>query len=132
MLVGRFFSLGQGRVGQYLSPRVLLIRTPFQRISRADEPNEFCCFGFNHLKQAQKFAQFLASMGLNFRLHQHQTLKNYPYEVSLVGHADLAGALAYWDRRDRDSAATKSKMVDNVADSPVTRHPSLHQPKIVA
>ena len=109
MQIGRFFSLGQGRVGQYLSPRVLVIRAPFQRISRAGEPNEFCCFGFNQLKPAQRFSQFLASKGFNFRLYQYQKLKDYPYEVRLVGHADLARALAYWDRRDHAVAATIHK-----------------------
>lgn len=132
MQIGRFFSLGQGRVGQYLSPRVLVVRSPFQRVCRAGTPNEFCCFGFNRLKQAQKFSQFLASMGLNFRLNQHQQLKDYPYEIRLVGQGDLACTLAYWDRRDRDQAAAKSKIDDDFIKSASTMHQPLHQPEIAA
>ncbi|MDJ0705857.1 MAG: hypothetical protein QNJ46_21530 [Leptolyngbyaceae cyanobacterium MO_188.B28] len=107
MQVGRFFSLGQGRVGQYLSPRVLIVRAPFQRVSRGRTPKEYCCFRFRRLKQAQRFSQFLASMGFSFQLHHPQQspdqLPDYPYEVRLVGHTDLASDLAYWDRRDRNS-----------------------------
>ena len=132
MRIGRFFSLGQGRVGQYLSPRVLLVRTPFQRVSKVREPKEYCCFGFNDLKQAQKFSQFLAPTGGSFRLNQPQKLKDYPYEVRLVGHTDLARTLAYWDRRDRNAAAAKSQSNHDRLISSATTHPPLQPPKIAA
>ena len=129
MQIGRFFSLGQGRVGQYLSPRVLVVRAPFQPVSRAPAPKEYCCFGFKHLNQAQKFSQFLASMGFRFRLLHPQQLQDYPYQVRLVGHTDLAGDLAYWDRRDLNSVAT-SKPIQHRRNSSPPGHKPLRQPKI--
>ena len=95
MQVGRFFSLQQGRVGQYLSPRVLVVRKPFQRSS-----GEVCYFGFDRLNQAQKFAQHLAARGYRFQMRRSQhMLQNY--EIRLPGHSDLARTLAYWDRMDQ-------------------------------
>jgi hypothetical protein len=64
MQMGRFFSLQQGRVGQLLSPRVLVVRYPFQPQPKTGEPQAFCCFGFASLRQAQKFLQSLAQLGL--------------------------------------------------------------------
>jgi hypothetical protein len=103
MQIGRFFSLQHGRVGQYLSPRVLVVRSPFQSVSQTREPKEFCCFGFESFQQAQKFLKSLAHLHLNFQLRQSQLLSNCPYEVVLAGRTDLARMLANWDRRDRSS-----------------------------
>ncbi len=95
MRIGRFFSVQQGRVGQYLSPRVLIVRKPF----RASIPaSEECYFGFDRRSQAQNFSHYLAKRGYGFQLRQGQMLA-FPYEVKLVGHGDLARVLAYWDRQ---------------------------------
>ena len=98
MQVGRFFSLQQGRVGQYLSARVLVVRCPFV-------PNfgDVCYFGFDRLNQAQKFAQYLASMGYRFQMRRSQLMPQ-SYEVRLQGHSDIARTLAYWDRMDQSKA----------------------------
>ncbi|HEY9621245.1 MAG TPA: hypothetical protein V6C78_12795 [Crinalium sp.] len=101
MQIGRFFSLGQGRVGQYLSTRVLVVRTPFQPIFLERDSREFCCFGFDTLKQAQKFMQSLSSVGLSFQLRKSLMLKGFPYEIVVRGQTDLARTLAFWDRRDQ-------------------------------
>lgn len=103
MQVGRFFSLRQGRVGQYLSPRVLVVRTPF----RTAATGEVSYFGFDRLNQAQKFAHYLASLGYNFALRRSQLMPQ-PYEIRLQGHADLARSLAYWDRLDGQPRSAKS------------------------
>ena len=92
MQIGRFFSLQQGRVGQYLSSRVLVVRRPFR-----SNFVEVCYFGFDRLNQAQKFAQYLASMGYSFQLRRSQRMPQ-SYEVRLQGHSDIARTLAYWDR----------------------------------
>lgn len=96
--IGRFFSLGDGRVGQYLSPRVLVVRTPFRKSPRVQEA---CYFGFEKLSQAQKFAQYLASFGYRFSLQRSQLLTHFPYEIQLPGNADIVNVLAYWDRMDQ-------------------------------
>lgn len=104
MQIGRFFSLQRGRVGQYLSSRVLVVRTPFQ------SPVQPCCyFGFEQLSQAQKFTQNLARKGFRFQL-QRSTLMPQRFEVQLQGHTDLARTLAYWDRVDqkRQNLAAKA------------------------
>ena len=77
MQIGRFFSLQKGRVGQYLSPRVLVVRLPFQLIS----PQEFCYFGFETITQAQKFAQRLTVSGCLFQLQKSQFITHLPYEI---------------------------------------------------
>lgn len=100
MQIGRFFSFGQGRVGQYLSPRVLVVRFPFHSAAEK-ESNEFCCFGFDSLKQAQKFVQSLSHFGLSFQLRRSQILQSFSYEVLLKGQPELARTLAFWDRHDR-------------------------------
>lgn len=96
MQIGRFFSLSYGRVGQFLSPRVLLVRTPFRPLARQQE---VCYFGFDRLNQAQKFTQNLALAGYSFQLRRSQVMPQ-SYEVRLPGHRDLARTLAYWDRLD--------------------------------
>jgi hypothetical protein len=96
MKIGRFFSFQKGQVGQYLSPRVLVVRTPFQLI----KPQEFCYFGFETITQAQKFAQRLTIAGHAFQLQKSQVLTQFAYEIKLLGHRDLAKSLAYWDRQD--------------------------------
>lgn len=95
MQVGRFFSLQQGRVGQFLSARVLVVRRPFQRSS-----SEVCYFGFDRLNQAQKFAQYLAAQGYRFQMRRSQRMPQN-YEIRLQGHSDMARTLAYWDRMDQ-------------------------------
>lgn len=115
MQIGRFFSLSQGRVGQFLSPRVLLVRTPFRPLATHQE---VCYFGFDRLSQAQKFAQNLALAGYPFQLRRSQVVPQ-PYEVRLPGHRDLARTLAYWDRLDRQQ---------NLANSTAERSPVLGSP----
>lgn len=107
MQTGRFFSLQKGRVGQYLSPRVLVVKTPFRSPPTSQE---LCYFGFETLNQAQKFAQHLASSGYHFQLRRSRTLLQMPYEVKLSGHAELAKTLAYWERQDckRDRRVAES------------------------
>ena len=105
MRIGQFFSLQQGRVGQYLSPRVLVVRMPFR-----PSAGDVCYFGFDRLNQAQKFAHYLATMGCNFQLRRSQSMPQ-PYEVRLVGHRDLARTLAYWDRLDHQQTATPQPTV---------------------
>jgi hypothetical protein len=94
MQIGRFFSLRQGQVGQYLSRRVLLIRTPFKTPC-----TELCYFGFDKLSQAQRFANSLALLGYTFKLRKSQCIVQ-PYEIQVIGDGDLAKTLAYWDRQD--------------------------------
>lgn len=101
MKMGRFFSFQQGRVGQYLSPRVLVVRSPF-RVAVPD----VCYLGFDHLKQAQKFAQNLARIGARFQMRRSQVMSQ-DYEIRLRGHSDLARTLAYWERRDAGLSALK-------------------------
>ncbi len=93
MQIGRFFSLQQGRVGQYLAPRVLVVRSPF----RAFAPT-VCYLGFDYLKQAQTFAQTLARMGASFHIRRSRVMPQ-DYEIRLRGHSDLARTLAYWERQ---------------------------------
>lgn len=93
--IGRFFSLRDGRVGQYLSGRVLVVRTPFRRSLST------CYFGFDKLNQAQKFAKSLASSGYRFSVQKSQVLTQFPYEIKLIGDTEMAKRLAYWDRRDQ-------------------------------
>jgi hypothetical protein len=100
MQIGRFFALGQGRVGQFLSPRVLVVRLPFQSKSLSRPTQEFCCFGFDTVKQAHSFIQSLSRLGLRFELRQSQLLSAFPYEIVLWGESGLARTLALWDRRD--------------------------------
>lgn len=94
MQIGRFFSLQSGRVGQYLSPRVLVVRQPFQR-----SLGEVCYFGFDRFSQGQKFANYLAAQGYTFQLRRSQVMPQ-SYEVRLQGQSSLARTLAYWDRMD--------------------------------
>lgn len=93
MQVGRFFSFQPGRVGQYLSPRVLVVRSPFRAAP------DVCYLGFDHFKQAQTFAQSLARRGIQFQIRRSQVMPQ-SYEIRLPGHSDLARTLAYWERRD--------------------------------
>lgn len=102
MQIGRFFSLRQGRVGQYLARRVLVVRSPF----RAASPT-LCYFGFDHLKQAQTFAQKLASMGASFQIRRSRIMP-HAYEIQLRGHYDLAQTLAYWERQGEQRAMLPS------------------------
>lgn len=99
MQVGRFFSLQQGRVGQYLSPRVLVVRTPF----RPSPAGDICYFGFDRWNQAQKFSRYLANLGYNFQLRRSHLMPQ-SFEIRLQGHSDLARTLAYWDRVDLQHA----------------------------
>ncbi|NEQ24778.1 MAG: hypothetical protein F6K28_37885 [Microcoleus sp. SIO2G3] len=102
MQIGHFFSLGQGYVGQYLSPRVLRVRSPFRRTSLTGEANH-CCFGFGSLRQAQKFLKSLLHLGLNVELRRSQLLPNWEYEVVIYESAGDRGqidrTLAAWERQ---------------------------------
>ncbi|XHX80781.1 MAG: hypothetical protein RBJ76_12865 [Stenomitos frigidus ULC029] len=93
MQIGQFFSFQPGRVGQYLSPRVLVVRSPFRTTP------DVCYLGFDHFKQAQTFAQTLARRGFRFQMRRSQVMPQ-SHEIRLPGHSDLARTLAYWDRRD--------------------------------
>ena len=96
-IVGRFFSLQNGRVGQYLSPRVLVVRQPFR-----SDPNYVHCFGFEQSKSAARFAKHLAYRGYSYELlcngWTHQ-----PYEIRvslpLQNAKLLTQTLAFWDRQ---------------------------------
>jgi len=96
-IVGRFFSLQNGRVGQYLSPRVLVVRQPFR-----SAPNDLHCFGFEQAKAAARFAKHLAYRGYSYELllngWTHQ-----PYEIRvslpLQNAKLLTQTLAFWDRQ---------------------------------
>jgi hypothetical protein len=98
MQIGRFFSLNEGRVGQYLSPRVLIVRTPFQKSWPMQKANGVCYFGFNTLSQAQAFMRSLARLGCYFQLHLHHSWLPSPYAIEVWGQSELARLLAHWDR----------------------------------
>jgi hypothetical protein len=100
MQIGRFFSLQQGRVGQYLSPRVLVVRSPFQKLPKLGGSAAACYFGFDKLNKAQSFAKYLSGLGYSYQLRRGQMLPQYAYEIALRDHTDLAKVLAYWDRMD--------------------------------
>lgn len=102
MQIGRFFSLQQGRVGQYLAPRVLVVRSPFRAFS-----STVCYLGFDHLKQAQTFAQNLARLGASFHIRRSRVMPQ-DYEIRLRGHSDLARTLAYWERQGERRVMPKS------------------------
>ncbi len=94
--IGRFFSLQQGRVGQYLSPRVLIVRHPFR-----SQPADLHCFGFEQVKPAARFAQHLAYRGCTFELKRGGGWTQQPYEIH-VSHKSakmLAKTIAFWDRQ---------------------------------
>jgi len=111
MQVGQFFSFQPGRVGQYLSPRVLVVRSPFRATP------DVCYLGFDHFKQAQTFAQSLARRGIKFQIRRNQVISQQ-YEIRLHGCSDLARTLAYWDRRDVGlTAAQTGQTVDRRAAS---------------
>ncbi|MBD2464698.1 hypothetical protein H6G89_27210 [Oscillatoria sp. FACHB-1407] len=100
MRMGHFFSLGDGKVGQFLSPRVLVVRSPFQAHRLPRRTTEFSCFGFDTFSQAQRFIQSLSHLGLRFELRPGKVLPHSAYEVILWGNTDLARTLAFWDRHD--------------------------------
>lgn len=128
MRIGRFFSLQNGRVGQYLSPRVLVVRTPFRRVPQVETGTYF---GFETVAQAQKFVQHLAAAGYRFQLQRSQVLEQFPYEVKLPGtmaftpsgnREALAPMLAYWDRADQRRLGTANSGKDLVnASRPLAR-----------
>jgi hypothetical protein len=84
--IGRFFSLQQGRVGQYLSPRVLIIRHPFRNTT------DIHCLGFEKRKQAARFADYLAYRGLTFELKQNGWTI-HPYEICILKQSRLTRSL---------------------------------------
>ncbi len=99
----RFFSLGQGRVGQYLSPRVLVVRAPFRRASFGPGgASELCLFGFSDLRSARRFVRFLSLRGIAFDLQTRQ-YSPWPVEVQVCGHLDLARRLAQRERQQPSS-----------------------------
>ncbi len=104
--IGRFFSMQQGRVGQFLSARVLLVRKPFQH-----QVIERCYFGFEAWHQARKFTQYLAHTGCYFRLSKSEYMPQR-YEIEIFNPGDLARTLAYWDRHQHECQS-----VDVIADA---------------
>jgi hypothetical protein len=101
--VGRFFSLQEGRVGQFLSPRVLLVRKPFQH-----QVIERCYFGFDALYQAWKFTETIAHTGCYFRLDRSRLMPQR-YEIEIFNPGEMARLLAFWDRhqaQNQDSHVT--------------------------
>jgi hypothetical protein len=101
--VGRFFSLQEGRVGQFLSPRVLLVRKPFQH-----QVIERCYFGFDALYQAWKFTETIAHTGCYFRLDRSRLMPQR-YEIEIFNPGEMARLLAFWDRhqaQNQDSNVT--------------------------
>lgn len=96
-IVGRFFSLQNGRVGQYLSPRVLVVRQPFR-----SDPNDLYCFGFKQAKAAAHFAKHLAYRGYSYELLSNGWT-DHPYEIRvslpLQKAKILTQTLAFWDRQ---------------------------------
>jgi hypothetical protein len=90
--VGRFFSMHQGRVGQFLSPRVLLMRKPFQH-----QVIERCYFGFDSLYSAWKFTETIARTGCYFRLDRSRIMPQR-YEIEIFNPGEMARLLAFWDR----------------------------------
>lgn len=93
--IGRFFSLQQGRVGQYLSPRVLIVRHPFRTIA------DIHVLGFDERQQAAKFAGYLAYRNFTFELRQNGWTI-HPYEIRITKQSTLTRSLlqtlAYNDR----------------------------------
>lgn len=100
--VGRFFSMQQGRVGQFLSPRVLLLRKPFQH-----QVVERCYFGFDSLYQAWKFTETIAHTGCYFRLDRSRVMPQR-YEIEIFNPGEMARLLAFWDRHQTQSPVVNS------------------------
>lgn len=100
--VGRFFSLQKGRVGQFLSPRVLLVRKPFQH-----QVVERCYFGFDSLYQAWKFTAAIAHTGSYFRLDRSRVMPQR-YEIEIFNPGAMARLLAFWDRHHAQSTDARS------------------------
>jgi hypothetical protein len=91
--VGRFFSMQQGRVGQYLSPRVLLVRKPFRR-----QVIERCYIGFDDLSRARKFTRAIALRHCYFRFEKSQVMPQR-YEIEIFNPGEMTHILAFWDRQ---------------------------------
>jgi hypothetical protein len=107
--VGRFFSLEQGRVGQYLSPRVLLVRKPFQH-----QVVERCYFGFDSLGHARRFAVKIAHTGCYFRLDKSSMMPQR-YEIEIFNPGEMARILAFWDRQNQSSEADEGIVATAIA-----------------
>jgi hypothetical protein len=93
--VGRFFSMQQGRVGQYLSPRVLLVRKPFRH-----QVIERCYIGFDDLSRARKFTRAIALRNCYFRLEKSQVMPQR-YEIEIFNPGEMTRILAFWDRQSK-------------------------------
>lgn len=104
--VGRFFSLQQGRVGQFLSPRVLLVRKPFQH-----QVIERCYFGFDALYQAWKFTETIAHTGCYFRLDRSRLMPQR-YEIEIFNPGEMARLLAFWDRHQAQAQDSNVAPID--------------------
>jgi hypothetical protein len=89
---GRFFSLQEGRVGQFLSDRVLHVTRPFQ--------NDRGCYyiGFNQRRQAVRFMRRMAGSGQILSL-QRAKYMSQPYEIQIVDR-QIASDLALWERQN--------------------------------
>jgi hypothetical protein len=88
---GRFFSLQQGQVGQFLSDRVLHVTKPFQ--------NDQGCYyiGFDQRKQAMRFMRRLGRSGQVLSLQPAQYMSQ-SYEIQITIDRTIASDLALWER----------------------------------
>ncbi|WP_448570280.1 hypothetical protein [Trichothermofontia sp.] len=127
MQIGRFFSLQQGRVGQYLSPRVLVVRTPFRSPAAGEGATETCYVGFDRLSLAQQFAQRLALLDCRFQMGLGRQLP-YPYEVQVFNPGHLARILARWERQTRSAAVNANQGMGDRAKVPIGAGPSRSGP----
>jgi hypothetical protein len=92
---GRFFSLKEGQVGQFLSDRILHVTKPFQ--------NDQGCYyiGFDQRQQAMRFMRRLGKSGRVLSLQRAQYMsQSYEIQITIdrtIVH-DWARDLALWER----------------------------------
>ncbi|MFM2429146.1 MAG: hypothetical protein RLZZ511_359 [Cyanobacteriota bacterium] len=98
----------QGRVGQFLSPRVLLVRKPFQH-----QVIERCYFGFDSLYSAWKFTETIARTGCYFRLDRSRIMPQR-YEIEIFNPGEMARLLAFWDRHQAVSVSETQSATDQI------------------
>ncbi|NJM45601.1 MAG: hypothetical protein HC860_05015 [Alkalinema sp. RU_4_3] len=88
---GRFFSLQQGQVGQFLSDRVLHVTKPFQKAT------DCYYIGFDERKQAMRFMRRLGTSGQVLSLQRAQYMSQ-SYEIQITLDRTIASDLALWER----------------------------------
>ncbi|WP_448562138.1 hypothetical protein [Trichothermofontia sp.] len=118
MKIGCFFSLPQGQVGQYLSPQVLVVRTPFRPPAAIEGATETCYVGFDRLPLVQRFAQRVARLGCRFQVQSGQLLP-YAYEVKLTSQGNLARTIARWERQLRSTPVKTNPLIGDRPISPL-------------